>query len=395
MQIKVEPTDGLYEIDKYHAQIAVALNADVDAVIDLVLPIKIEDNFVGSSVALCQLVFTWLKYPLNNDLIFDINDPESIDDDMLMGSEFLFPVIMACWYKPIISLKGGMNLKPYFREPLASIRELMVKVNTMKGWKLLLTSIDHFPPRSGLIPCYENTDGFIDNEANTFRNLSPALTKLLAYSESAKENFKQYEKDFVAIIHELVKNTHEWGKTDINGVAFDPSVRGVLVKFYKKRRATFLEEFIRHRGLTEYFNSPVLKENTNTELYFLEISVFDCGAGFFDKYESDDKGKLSEIDVIKRCLIKHMTTAKGLDKDDKGIGLDRILNVLDGKGFLKIQTSHSCLYRDLIHQPYRSVNNEADLELFDWHLHSNTQYTPLPKVSGATLTILYPLNPTR
>ena len=392
MRLVIEESARHEDIEKLIDILDRTGKSGVEPVYDLVIPLRLQSSFMGISIALCQLAFSWIRYTHKGKLILDVSDPASLNEDLLMESEYLFPVVMLAWNNiAITDPDEATNLKPYLRESVGKIREYMVKANMLKGWKLLLTSIDHFPAQSGMIPSYENAEGFIDNEKNTLRNLTPALYEILGFSKSSKENFKTYEEDFVAIIHELVKNTSEWGKTDQHEVPVDPGVRGVLVKFYKKRRATFLEEFKKHPGLKNYFNSPVLQENISNELYFLEISVFDSGIGFVEKYKSITATDLSDIDIIKRCLIRHMTSAKGLGKDDKGIGLDRILNVLDNKGFLRIRTGHSCLYRDLIHQPYKQVNQEADLELMDWDTHKNNDYRNLGQATGSTLTILYPL----
>jgi hypothetical protein len=166
-----------------------------------------------------------------------------------------------------------------------------------------------------------------------------------------------YLNDLKKITFELMKNTFEWGRTNKDNVSLDPNLRGVLFKFYKNRRKTLVDDFKDHPGVVNYLNSKTLKENTQGELYFLELSVFDSGAGFIEKYKSLNKStKLSDVDIVKTCMIKHNTSAQGLEKDDKGIGLDRVLKTLNKKGFLRIKTGTVCLYRDLI------ANNYLELE---------------------------------
>jgi len=132
-------------------------------------------------------------------------------------------------------------------------------------------------------------------------------------------------------------------------------------------------------------------ENLQSELYFIEISVFDSGIGFIQKFSSDDKESLSQIDIIKRCLMLHMTSSKSLDKDEKGVGLDRILKVLDKKGFVRIKTDNRCVYRNMISHPYKSVSNEKELDLYDWEFNSSNKYSEVISAAGSCLTIIYPL----
>jgi len=46
-------------------------------------------------------------------------------------------------------------------------------------------------------------------------------------------------------------------KKDSDNVTISPSIRGCIIKFYKKRRTTILQEYKFHKGLKEYFESPV------------------------------------------------------------------------------------------------------------------------------------------
>jgi len=168
-----------------------------------------------------------------------------------------------------------------------------------------------------------------------------------------------------------------------------------IIKFYKKTRQKLVDEFKSQKGITTFFKSDTLKENSIKELYFLEIDVFDSGIGFVRKYKSlNPSENLTDIDIIKKCLIKHNTSAKGLEKDDKGIGLDRILTILDGKGFLRIKTGNNTVYRNLISNPYKKIKKDSvkNMELFDWKNNSNEVYTNYPYAEGSVITIIYPLS---
>ena len=93
------------------------------------------------------------------------------------------------------------------------------------------------------------------------------------------------------------------------------------------------------KGYWVIFPNNELKENSKGELYFVEVSIFDGGVGFAKKYKAlqNSPSELSEIEILKTCLIKHVTSSKGLEKSDKGIGLNRILNVLNTKGIFNHQ----------------------------------------------------------
>jgi hypothetical protein len=391
MEIKIERDTTLDRLESYYRRLTQA--ADVDAPVNVILPKALDNYFVGLVPALLQFVITWSRYRLAGDLILDIDDSDVDNLNEVLQNELLFPAIALVWNKSNLYSKNGQtDLRDALKEPLGSIRNLMVRARPFKGHKLLLTSIDHFPLKSGGIPAFESSEGFIDNEANTLSNLRPALESILSFSNEAKREFAEYGRDFIAIIHELYKNTYEWARTDSANIAISPSIRGCLIKFYKKRRTTILHEYQFHKGLREYFESTVHIENLQSEIYFIEISIFDSGLGFVGKYDSIDKTKLTDIDIIKRCLVLHMTSAKGLDKDEKGVGLDRILKVLDKKGFIRIKTNRRCVYRNMITHPYRTVSHEQDLDLYDWEFNSSKKYSETSEVVGVCLTILYPLS---
>jgi hypothetical protein len=390
MLVKIEKDITFDTIDKHYKLLYRFI--EIEGEVDLLIPKILDNDFMGLVPALIQFVITWIRYPHRGKLLLNVSDPANEKWDELFQKEHLYPIVtLALNDTGIYNSTGQTNLLPYIKPSIDMMRDIMVKIKPLKGWKLLLTSVDHFPIEDGLLPCFEEPTGYINNENTISRNLKPAIERVLGLSHEALTGYLAVEIHFVAIIHELMKNTFEWGKTDHFNVPLDPSIRGVLFKFRRRKRLTFIKEFGMHKGLVSYFNQPRLQENTQGELYILEISVYDSGIGFVNKYDGKEKDSLSEVEIIKSCLIKHNTSARGLEKDEKGIGLDRILHLLDNRGFLRIKTNKSCVYRNLITHPYRTVNKEKDMELFDWGSQSSIEYTSFPNAEGSTLTILYPL----
>ncbi|MEQ9229098.1 MAG: hypothetical protein RIF46_00335, partial [Cyclobacteriaceae bacterium] len=74
-----------------------------------------------------------------------------------------------------------------------------------------------------------------------------------------------------------------------------------------------------------------------------------------------------------------------------GIGLDRMLSVLDGKGFLRIKTGSLCVYRNLISNPYEKLSNYESMYLTDWDTHSRTDFPSKIASTGTAISIIYPL----
>jgi hypothetical protein len=393
-QIKINKSIKLDEVDQLYIQLYRHIKLDI--VVDVLLPVKLDSSYIGIVPTLYQFVFTWMRYEKSGKLLLDISNPEATDYNELYENELIFPLVSLVWNSnEIFNSNGKINLRNYLKEFNVQYFNKMKAVEAQKNRKLLLTNFDHLPSERGILPCFEINGVFIANETNLADNLIEGFHGILAQSINAKRTLGAIIQPVLGLIYELMKNTFEWGSTDENNVPLDPSIRGLLIKFYNKSREKLLNEFKYHKGLHNYFNSELLKENSIAGIYFLEIDVFDSGIGFTRKYKSlNSSENLSDINIIKRCLVKHNTSARGLEKGDKGIGLDRILTILDGKGFLRIKTGENTVYRNLISNPYKNVEKEspADMELFDWKNNSNEFYTTYPAAEGSVITIIYPLS---
>ena len=394
MLISIKKNVNLSNIDRLYLDLYSGIK--VNSVIDVLLPKELSKNYLGIVSSLIQFISTWSRYANSGKLLIDIENPTDKDIDSLYEFEYIFPIVSLVWNSNgIYDRTGNTSLRNILKQKNIKSFEEMKKVNAMKGEKLLLTNFDHLPKEHGILACFEKNGDYILNENDLLESLKPSILQdVLRNSRESKAIFEQVQDDFIGIVFELMKNTYEWAKDDEIGVPFNPNLRGVLIKFNKKRRSKLLEEYKKNKAICKYFSSEILKENSLGQLYFIEISVFDSGAGFIKKYKSlNQDDNISDIDIIKKCLIKHNTSAKGLNKTDKGRGLDRILNILDNKGFLRIKTDKLCLYRDLISNKYEDneFNDVNRMELFDWKTNSNKSFTEYKYASGSVVTIIYPL----
>lgn len=295
---------------------------------------------------------------------------------------------------------NGNSLRSYLKDPNSKVFERMLKIDqidgSLKGSKILLTEFDHLPEEKGILPCFEVNGKFIGSHKSLQNNLKTGLEKVLSYSSELKLNFDEIRANSIKIVFELMKNTWEWAREDTNNVALEPNIRGTLIRFFKKKRRTLIDDFKDHSGLKEYFQSDILKENDQGDIYFLEISVFDSGIGFVNQYQKGISNfeELGHVQILKECLIKHNTTDQGLGKGEKGLGLDLILSTLDGRGFLRIKSGDICVYRNMISDRYQSIekNDSAKMRLFDWVSHSDKEYKSHTEAEGSVVTIIYPLS---
>ena len=394
MILKIKKNSKIEDVVRYYEQLQIAIEKEER--IDLLLPFEFTNAYVGLVPSLLQFVATWIRYHDSGKLLLDVKWDQDAEIARLYENELVFPVVSMVWNSNgVYSHDGATNLRSYLKKFNEDIFSKMLKAMPLKGQKLFLTSFDHLPKDKGILPCFELNNDFVKNESLLFDNISKGLTDVLTYSAEYRAVFNSVKKDLIGIIYELYKNTYEWGKTDTNNVPFDPNVRGVYCKFFKKRKNVILKELKEHAGLVRFFESEIHHENSVGEIGFAEISVFDSGLGFIDKYKSlNDEVGLSDIDILRKCLIKRNTSARGLEKGDKGIGLDRILNLLDKRGFLRIKTGRIDVYRNLITNPYQSVNNEElkNMELFDWRNFESDNFSVEYPASGSLITVIFPLS---
>jgi hypothetical protein len=312
--------------------------------------------------------------------------------DSLYGQEFIYPIVSLLWNTAKFNDLNDKNVKPQLREFQNEFFKKMNSLSRQKSSKFILTNTDHFSDSKGLIRLLENSNGFNDNEAqivDSIRNV--LLNNVLTFNKNNAKEIETIIEDIGAIVYELSKNTHEWGLTNSINIPISPSIRGVYLKFYNNKKERIIKDY-ENTPLAEYFNQEKLSKrslNAKGNIYYLEIFVFDSGIGFIEKFNNTEK--LTDFEILKKCLIKNQTSATSNLKSKKGLGLDRILNILNKKGFIKISTDKYCVYRNLIKDEYIPIDiNELDsLKLEDWN-NNSFKTNETEKITGSYLSILYP-----
>jgi hypothetical protein len=398
--IKFTSTTKFEDVDKHYTTLYRHIKEN--KVIDISLPTNLK-NTLFLVPTIIQFVCTWVRYEKSGKLRLQVDtniSDEKIDE--IFKNEIIFPLIGLVWNSnEVYTEDGKTNLRSVLKDKNNETIKKMRAVEVLKTNQLALTNFDHFDRGLGILPVFEQKDEFI-NEPDLLKSLQPAFKKILNFKQGFTPDsgwaiiYEDKIQEITAIIHELMKNTFEWARTDKYNVPLDPNIRGVSIKFHKYRRNTLLENFKGFKGVYDFFNSKTLKENPLSELYFLEISVYDSGIGFIDKYKkfNNTTPELSDIDIVKLCLIKNITIAKGLEKYDKGKGLDRILGILNFRGLLRIKTGSVAVYRNLISHNYKAVEsgNYSNMELFDWQTSATDKFTSNPFAQGSVISIIYPLS---
>jgi len=314
---------------------------------DLLLPNNISSYDFGISSLLIQYINTWLRLRSGNLIIETKDDYSDLYD--VINQDYVFPCVIMAWDNGIFDLKGNdikHLIKPINEEIADSMQSLEdfplmnKEFKQQKGFKSLLTCFDHLPKEKGYLDCFYLNNSFIPSDEYLMNSLEDTLNYVLTFNQSAREKLLPIKKDLVSIIFELMKNTHDWARTDNNSKILNPNNRGLLMKFVKKTKENYIENYKNHNGLKSYFDS--FSTNEKDELYFIEISVFDSGIGYVNRFTSSDTlpNIDEQVNIVKDCLIKHNTSDKTIEKENKGIGLDKIMNVLDQKGVFILKTNN-------------------------------------------------------
>ncbi|MEZ0542201.1 hypothetical protein [Fibrella arboris] len=363
-----------------------------DKVVDIQLPKKIEKLDFGLLFSYLQFLATWIRKENSGKLYLPVSSTsESIQ--YLNDNEFVYPSIVLAWEKEIVN-DSGENIKYILKDPSKSYFRKMDFFD-LKGNSVPIYCFDHDKSNRGLSKNFYRTNREFVDEGTLGFNLFSAFQKISSQNLSVFRNSLKNNLDsFIAIIHELFGNTNEHAKTNELGYNLYPNIRAIQLKFHQKSITKFIEQFHDFAGLVQYFKSD-FSVNEQGNLYLIEISILDSGPGLIKRYTNRSDYNLNinqEVEIIKECLYRHNTSAEGLRGEIKGIGLDRVLQTLDGKGFIRIKTGRTDLFRDMKTNRYYHHSNASDIQLNDWQTNSTTNFTKYSPVEGTLLSIFYPLD---
>jgi hypothetical protein len=368
------------------------LNDPDEEFIDVLLPKRIEKLDFGLLFSYLQFLATWVRNDRSGKLHLPVsNEEEAIQ--YLADNEFVYPSVVLAWEKEIVN-ERGQNIKSELKNPS---KEYFDKMDffELKGTSVPIYCFDHDKSNRGLSKHFYRNNRELVNEDTLGFNLYRAFQKIGSHNGSVfRDSIRSSLSSFIAIIHELFSNTHEHAKTNELGYNLYPNIRAVQLKFHKKPVNKFVEQFHDFSGLVQYFKSG-FNLSEHGDLYLIEISILDSGPGLLKRYKgatSYDLKVNEEVEIIKECLYRHNTSAEGFRGEIKGIGLDRVLQTLDGKGFVRIKTGKADVFRDMKTNLYNHHDNAAQIVLNDFQTNSATEFTSNPPAEGTLISIFFPLD---
>ncbi|CAN5187787.1 hypothetical protein BH09BAC2_BH09BAC2_13020 [soil metagenome] len=386
--INIERDLTIPKINKLYQE----LLSNKDTVIDIQLPKKIEKSDFGVLFSFIQFFATWVRNKKSGNLYLPVNGVEDAIK-YLEENEFVYPAIVLSWEKDILDAEG-LNIKNELKAPSKKYFERMDFFDLKGHLSVPIFCFDHDKSNRGLSKHFYNSNRELISEGAMGFNLYRAFQKIGSFNKTIfRDSLSNSLDSFNAIIHELFGNTNEHAKTNELGYNLYPNIRAIQLKFHRKPITKYLELYQDFDGLVEYFQSD-FTVNTLGEIYLLEISIVDSGPGLVKRYKGISEYDITvneEVEVIKECLYRHNTSTSGLGAEIKGIGLDRVLQTIDGKGFLRIKSGRADLIRNMKTLRYVHHEKASDILLFDLENNSSSTFTVNPEVEGTLISIFYPL----
>lgn len=386
--IEIKSNLTLPKIDLLYAELE-----ETQASKDLKLPKELNNNQFGVLFSLLQFIGTWIRHPHSGSLILPVTTEE--EALVYLRNEFVYPIVVLSWEKEILG-SDGRKLKSLLAKPSQAFYQELDFFNGGSHSSIPIYCFDHDLSKRGKSRVFYEVDNSIVSEAKMDFTLHPAFEKLSNYFNRHvfKAGVAKELTTFYGIIHELFSNTHEHARTSEKGYNLYPNIRAVYFKFYNTTLQTYQDTYKEFPGLVQFFCSD-FNLNLQNQLYLIELSIMDSGPGLYKRYsgKSDfDVHITEEIDVIKQCLYIHNTSSVALNKENKGIGLDRMLRLVDGKGFIRIKSGRADVFRDLRNHRYHAHDDPKAIMLSDWRTNSPTEYTVHKKTEGTLISIFYPLD---
>jgi hypothetical protein len=200
-----------------------------------------------------------------------------------------------------------------------------------------------------------------------------------------------------SLMYEAFLNTHEHAQADGAGNVYRRSVRGVLIGSRYIKRDRLVPSASGHRPIEDYFQAWRPDHPAAEHAQFVELSIFDSGAGLAEtwlrKKERVSTGILGsqisvdeEFEAVLACFRKGGTTKGG---ETSGNGLFRIMRVVsENGGFIRVRSGRLSLVRVAGVPGHPS---EIDEGLED-SIVGGRPNQPRAWADGTLITVMLPLN---
>ncbi len=355
------------------------------------LPQKFKTLRLGLLPRICQLFITTLKPNPNkkvkffqfesskeNSVVDLLSSPHSLTSILMSDEVYEKDIVLDDQIIPV-ELKSRIN---------AELQTRLNKSIYRKGQRVQLFAVDHSIKKYAFPSCFYSPEGTNSLKKSEF--YTRILERIVELSPTKSEMTEVHLSDLGHAIYELIENTEQHGKLEINTGKVSKSVRGLIIDYKLITKEQYSESIGgKNTAITDYLEG--IRTNNRT-VHMLEISVFDSGEGIFKTLASTNNINISiqdEVNVVKKSFAKGSTSKS--DYRGVGRGLNNVKNVLAQRhGFISFRTGQIGVYRDFNLQPLIEGESEP-LSLFDENNKSENNFSKLASVEGVACSILVPL----
>jgi hypothetical protein len=392
----MNPGDWLYSLEE-EASVNVVesylLKLERHGAGNLALPSKkIRSAGLGGEAALIQFLLSWARQSPGGI----IKVPVSLADDADVAhslkhlSHRAYSFVGMLSAADVVAEDGVTSIRE--KTNLACSRrvdELSINLARAKfGHRTFLPCVDH--STKAFIPAYYFPDGRLRNRQE-FTELADELLSSRAEAFAQNSIAEATRRGLGLMLHELVKNTHDWGRTGTDNVRLRPSIRGLLFTRQSPNKAGALGFSGGNQSLLQYIRE-VASKSPDDYVRLLELSIFDSGPGLASRWLSrqvnDQLPLQDEAKACFDCLRKHQTTSGA---SNRGMGLYDVMKILqDLRAYIRIRTGRLAMYRDFLANPLEQKESTAGPILFDWKT-CKTDFSKMAPVAGTLFTIVIPV----
>ena len=200
-----------------------------------------------------------------------------------------------------------------------------------------------------------------------------------------------------SLMYEAFLNTHEHAQTDGTGNVYRRSARGILIGSRYIKRDQLMHSAAGHRPIEDYFQAWRPDHPDAQHAQFVELSIFDSGAGLAQTWLQKKArvplgilgGQISvdeEFEAVLACFRKGGTTKGG---ETSGNGLFRIMRVVsDNGGFIRVRSGRL----SLVHVAGVPGHQSGVDEGLEDSIDGGRPGQPRAWADGTLITVMLPLN---
>ncbi|OQP49007.1 hypothetical protein A4H97_29430 [Niastella yeongjuensis] len=372
-------------------------NESAKNLVDIQLPNDFQEETIGVLPSLIQFIATVIRDHKLEVLKTRFKNDEEKQGLMDAAKSYLWYVCACLHWLNRFEYLNGESVKDDVRDVNRQVNELMRNYKPI-GHSFMLTCFDHLPRNVGLVKMFYQPSSFMMvDEVMVEQYVNQIIVNLATkINRQVIGQLHPLLKPLNAIIYELFKNTDDWATKDRFGNPIEPSVRGLYFRYYKNYIDKIEEYSEKNASLNRYFMHPIYKADEENKISFIEISIFDSGDGFIGRWLGENYTENTsideEVDIVKRCLTKYQTKEDGKKGIIKGMGLDRVLQTINERGFLRIRTNKVHVFRDMVQDQYVASSDAGTIKLYDWKTLLDNQFTPYYNTKGSVITIILPLD---